>query len=142
MRSDRLFFMELVVSFLPFVLFAVLNGKANVKKAVRHRQYAMPIIAVAYCVTLLIFLQSLIPFVTGLFLQLANLFDQFNPADISAAIRNLYASWGVYLELVLFNTVALLMYVSFKRIVTLVLGQIKVKQDSMELQDTKHFYPH
>ena len=32
MRSDRLFFMELVVSFLPFVLFAVLNGKANVKK--------------------------------------------------------------------------------------------------------------
>ena len=35
MKSDIKFFMELVVSFLPFILFAFLNGKANVKKEVK-----------------------------------------------------------------------------------------------------------
>ena len=56
MKSDLLFFIELAVSFLPFVLFAFLNSKANVKKENRNRQYAMPVIAVVYSAVLLIFL--------------------------------------------------------------------------------------
>lgn len=44
MKSRILFFIELIVSFLPFVLFAFLNCKANVKKEVRNRQYIMPVV--------------------------------------------------------------------------------------------------
>ena len=59
MRSDILFFIELLLSFLPFVLFVFLNSKANVKKKVRNRQYIMPVVAVVYSVVLLIFLNDL-----------------------------------------------------------------------------------
>ena len=50
MNNDIGSFLKLIVSFLPFVLFAVLNGKANVKKEVRNRQYLMPVFAVIYSV--------------------------------------------------------------------------------------------
>ena len=59
MKSDILFFIELIIAFLPFVLFAFLNAKANVKKEIRNRQYPMPVVAVIYSVVLLIFLDKL-----------------------------------------------------------------------------------
>lgn len=130
MRSNGLFFMELVISFLPFILFAILNSKANIKKASRHRQYAMPIFAVVYCVVMLILLQPLSTLLIGWILKLAELFDQHDLVAAGMWLRNLYMSWGLYLELVLFNTTALLLYVSFKRSLTLIFGKIKVKRDS------------
>ena len=39
MKSDLKFFIELAVSFLPFILFAILNSKANVKKENRNVQF-------------------------------------------------------------------------------------------------------
>ena len=124
MKSDLKFFIELAVSFLPFVLFAFLNSKANVKKENRNRQYAMPVIAVVYSAVLLIFLKQLAVLCTEKFLQLADLFDKINISAIADFIRNLYASWGIYLELVLFNTAALLLYVIVKRVLTAILGKI------------------
>ena len=50
MKSNPLFIIELVVSFLPFILFAFFNSKVNVKKMKRHRQYLMPVVAVVYSV--------------------------------------------------------------------------------------------
>ena len=59
MKSNILFFIELIVSFLPFILFAFFNGKANIKKENRNRQYAMPVVAILYSAVLLIFLNKL-----------------------------------------------------------------------------------
>lgn len=140
MKSDLKFFIELAVSFLPFILFAFFNSKANVKKENRNRQYAMPVIAVFYSAVLLIFLKQLAALCTEKFLQLADLFDKINLSVIADFIRNLYTSWGIYLELVLFNTAALLLYVIIKRILTAILGKIKVYRNSFVGSVVELFY--
>ena len=140
MKSNDLFLIELAVSFLPFILFAFLNGKVNVKKENRSRQYAMPVIAIAYSVVLLVFLNRLEDLFTGLFLRLADLFGRVGLESVGEFVREIYTSWGIYLELVLFNTAALLLYVIFKRIVTLVLGRIKVQRNTFVGSLVEVFY--
>ena len=76
MKSEVIFFIELAVSFLPFIFFVFLNGKANVKKENRHRQYIMPVFAVVYSIVILIFLDQLSAVVMEKFLQFADLFDR------------------------------------------------------------------
>ncbi|MEE1238941.1 MAG: hypothetical protein UHO61_03345 [Acutalibacteraceae bacterium] len=128
--NNILFFVELIVSFLPFILFAFFNSKANVKKENRNRQYAMPVVAVLYSVVLLIFLKKLSELFVNLFLKLADLFEKINLTAVAEFIRNLYTSWGIYLTLVLFNTAALLIYVIIKRVITAILGRTKVKRNT------------
>ena len=130
MNSDAKFLLELAVSFLPFVFFAYLNSKANVKKDVRHRQYLMPVLAVAYCVVALVYLEQLSQLILSKFLQITDLLERFNLDVVAEYIRQLYEKWGIYLELVLFNTAALLAYVAAKRVLTVILGKIKVKKDT------------
>ena len=130
MKSNILFYIELIVSFAPFILFAFLNSKANVKKENRSRQYAMPILAVLYSAAMLIFLKQLSDFFLKTFLKLANLFEKINLSSVAEFIRDIYGSWGIYLSLVLFNTAALLLYVIIKRIITIVLGRINVNKNS------------
>ena len=130
MKSNILFFIELIVSFLPFILFAFFNSKANVKKENRNRQYAMPIVSVLYSVVLLIFLKQLSELFVNLFLKLADLFEKINLTAVAEFIRNLYTSWGIYLTLVLFNTAALLLYIIIKRVITAILGRTKVKRNT------------
>ncbi len=122
--------LKLAASFLPFVLFAYLNGKANTKKEFRHRQYLMPVLAVIYSVVLLIFLDKISQFLTDKFYLLAGVFDKIRLSFIGDWIRDLYTSWGIYLSLVLFNTAALLAYVILKRFITVFLGQVKVDRNS------------
>jgi hypothetical protein len=90
----------------------------------------MPVVAVLYSVVLLIFLNELSELFVKLFLNLADLFEKINITAVAEFIRNLYTSWGIYLTLVLFNTAALLLYVIVKRVITAILGKIKVKRDS------------
>ena len=130
MKSNILFYIELIVSFAPFKLFAFLNSKANVKKENRSRQYAMPILAVLYSAAMLFFLKQLSAFFLKTFLKLANLFEIINLSSVAEFIRDIYGSWGNYLSLVLFNTAALLLYVIIQRIITIVLGRINVYKNS------------
>ena len=46
----------LLLALLPFLLLALLNKKANLKRAVRDRQFPMPVLTLVYCVLLIIFL--------------------------------------------------------------------------------------
>ena len=128
--NNIMFFVELVVSFLPFILLAFLNSKANVKKENRNRQYAMPVVAVLYSVILLIFSKQLSELFVNLFLKLADMFEKINLSAVAEFIRNLYTSWGIYLTLVLFNTAALLLYIIIKRVITAILGRAKVKRNT------------
>lgn len=140
MKSNILFFIKLMLSFLPFILFVFLNSKANVKKENRNRQYAMPVVAVIYSVVLFIFTERLSALCLDLFLKLAELFENINLTVIGAFIRDLYTSWGIYLILVLFNTLALIFYVIIKRVLTAILGRIKIRKDSFISSVVELFY--
>lgn len=125
-----LFYVALIVAFLPFILFAFFNAKANTKKDVRHQQFAMPLVAVAYSTVLLIFLSKLSNFVTQKFLWLVGLLDKIKLGFIGNFIKNIYTSWGIYVSLILFNTAALVLYVIIKRILTLIMSKTKVRPDT------------
>lgn len=140
MKNNILFLIELAVSFLPFILFAYFNGKANIKKENRHRQYPMPIIAVIYSAVLLIFLDYLAELILSLFFLIADLFEWITLTAVADFIRDLYTSWGIYLVLVLFNTAALLLYVIVKRILTAIMGLIKVRRNTLIGSVVELFY--
>ena len=140
MKSNILFFIKVAASFLPFVLFAFLNSKANTKKEKRERQFAMPAVAVVYSIVLLIFLDQLAAFCMEKVLQLAGLLDRFGLSVIGNLIRNLHAGWGIYLELVLLNTAALALYVIVKRVLTAVMGKCKVRKDTFVGSVVEVFY--
>ena len=140
MINNILFFIKLIVSFLPFVLFAFFNSKINVKKEKRHQQYVMPVLAVVYSAVLLIFMEQVSELCTKLFLKLADLFEKINLTVVGDFIRDLYTSWGIYLVLVLFNTAALLLYVIVKRIITLILSKTKVRRNTFIGSVVELFY--
>lgn len=140
MNRNLLFFIELAVSFLPFLLFAFLNGRANVKKEVRCRQYPMPIVAVVYSAVLLIFMSKVSSAVTETFMRLVDVFDRFGLAALGDILRNLYTGWGMYLALVLFNTAALLFYIFLKRFLLLFFGRAGVRADSWVGSAVSVFY--
>ena len=130
MNSDTWFLIQVAISFLPFLLFAFFNSKANVKKEVRYRQFPMPVIALVYSVVLLIFLSKISNWITNLFLKLADLFDKIKLDFIGDFIRDLYISWGIYLTCILFNIAALVAFVILKRILTAIFSKIKVKENT------------
>jgi len=131
MRNDITSFIKLIVSFLPFILFAFLNGKANTKKEVRCRQYPMPVLAVVYSVVVFILLQQISELLKAGFLALADLIGKVSFLEFVAnAIRDIYYSWGVYLSLILFNTAALLAYIIVKRIITAIMAKIGIDPET------------
>lgn len=140
MKSNGLFWVELIVSFFPFVLFALLNNKANVKKDYRNRQYVMPVVAVVYSLLLSIFLNRLSRVCLQLFLSLVNMLEKINLSAVANYMRNIYTSWGVYFALVLFNTMALLIYVAIKRVLTAILGKFPVRRNTCIASLIEVFY--
>ena len=140
MKNEILFFIVLAVSFVPFVLFAFLNSAANVKKEFRCRQYAMPVLALIYSVVLILFLDRVSNFFLGKVLSLAGIFERLHISFVADLILSLYESWGLYFELVLFNTAALVLYVIVKRACTLVMGKIKVSTGSFVGDAVELFY--
>lgn len=140
MKSNWSFYIQLLVSFLPFILFAFLNSKANVKKKVRCRQYPMPLFAVVYSVLLLIFMQSLSALCAKLVLQVIDLLQRVKLTFLADYVLKIYESWGIYLILVLFNTLALLLYILVKRVLTGILGKIEVHRNTFIGSVVELFY--
>ncbi len=128
MISSILFFVKLIICFLPFALFIFFNGKANVKKEVRYKQFAMPLIAVIYSVVLITLLDWLVGLCETLFSLIADLFENIGLEGVGRFLDNLYDSLGVFLSIIIFNCLALLLYVFLKRIITLILGKINVSE--------------
>ncbi len=140
MKSNLMFFIELIVSFLPFVLFMILNAKANLKKENRNRQYVMPIIAFVYSIVLVFCLQRLSKVCMNLFLKLTELLEEAEVNSVGAFLRELYRSWGIYTALVLFNTSALAIYIIVKKILTMIFARINVEKTSFAGSIVRVFY--
>ncbi len=49
----------LLLAFIPFVLFVIINAKMNLKKNVRNKQFFMPFVAIAVAIVLFIFMNKL-----------------------------------------------------------------------------------
>ena len=140
MNDDIIFLIKLALSFLPFIAFAFLNTKANTKKELRYRQYLMPLFALVYSSVLLIFLSKLSNLFMGLVLKIADFFEQLNLAVVSDFILDLYMGWGVFFELVVFNTFAIIAYVFIKRILTAIFSKIKVNRNTFVGSIVEVFY--
>ena len=140
MNDDIMFLIQFALSFLPFIAFAFLNTKANTKKELRYRQYLMPLFALVYSLVLLIFLSKLSNLFVGLVLKIADFFEQLNLAVVGEFIRDLYMSWGVFFELVVFNTFAIIAYVFIKRILTAIFSKIKVNRNTFVGSVVEVFY--
>lgn len=140
MKSDYLFFIILVVCFIPFILFAFLNNKANVKKEYRSRQYAMPVVAIIYCAVLLIFVKQLSELCLAMLYGLAELLKENGSTESGEFISNLCTNWGVFIELVSFNTLALMVYVAVKRVITVFLGGKEIYRDTFAGSVAELFY--
>ncbi len=122
------------VYLLPFLLFALLNMKANLKKEYRSCQFLMPVITLIYSVALVIFLDQISELIIrwinelpALIMDLANQFfpvlsEQGNPANqylltLSAMLQEKLEELNpVFLLLFVANTLFLLLHIIVKRI--------------------------
>ncbi len=130
MISSLIFILKLVLSFLPFVLFIYFNSKANAKREVRHTQYIMPVVALAYSIVLMTLLNWLTDLCSKLFSLLAKLFKSIGLGGVGKFINNLYESMGMFLTVIVFNILALVLFVIIKRIITAIFSKKKVDKDS------------
>jgi hypothetical protein len=123
---------------IPFLLLALLNAKANLKRQYRDRQFLMPPLALLCCVLLAVFqtklsdlllaLVNLLPDkLTALGSQVANTFSGLGNGitAVGTALGNLLQSVDpAYLLLFLFNTVFILLYIILKRILITILDRV------------------
>ncbi|MBQ2061129.1 MAG: hypothetical protein II458_00420 [Oscillospiraceae bacterium] len=84
--------LKIVLFTAPFVLFALLNGKANLKKDIRSRQLPMPILALIYCIVLML----LISRVSEWILMLIN----WLPSSLTALAQKVSALLGGRLPMI------------------------------------------
>ena len=119
MIDKIVFFIKLIIIFLPFVLFQLLNRRMNYKKEVRYKQYALPAVAFAYFILMF----GLINKFYKLTASLGNVINEFIAKGSSwrfiDAILKLFSDMGVYVALVFISIVVLLMYISIKKTVLL-----------------------
>ena len=119
-----------LLAFVPFLLFVRLDVKANLKRQVRSRQIFMPVLALVYCIVLMILSRRLgdlavdaLNLIPRLLTLLASLFS-----GRAAFLADLLRHWGeqlaehfrkldiYYLMLIAFNTFGLLAHIIIKRI--------------------------
>ncbi len=129
---------------LPFILFALLNMKANLKREYRSRQFLMPLITFLYCIVLFVFLSKINGKLTDLIFWLPEFLDNLAVkvtevlggvlaplAGILETLSDLLAGFLqkanlVYLLLFVSNAVFMLAHVIVKRIlITIFKGVFK-----------------
>ena len=127
--------LKLLLCLLPFILFALLNMKANLKKQYRSCQFLMPVLTLVYSILLILFLgrinELLITFINGLPALLTDAGASLSAAEIGllhplgsalsalgTLLENLLQVVNpVYLSLFVANAALMLLHVILKRII-------------------------
>ena len=130
MKSDAMFFLELAVFFLPFLLFVFLNARANLPRQIRCKQFAMPLVALIYGLVILVLREPLAEYYLEQFLSLAETLEYGSFPELGELFNGFYVKWGAYLALILFNTNALLQYVILKWALTRIFRNLNIQPDS------------
>lgn len=130
---------KFLLCMLPFLLFALLNMKANLKKQYRNRQFLMPVLTLVYCILLVVFLSR----ISALLVTLINLIPSFltnMDTHVSSWFGGALSGLGsvigalgalvkrviqrvnpVYLILFAANTIFMLAHIILKRIIVTIL---------------------
>ena len=102
---------------MPFCLLALKNNRINLKRNIRHRQFFMPFVALVYCIVMFIFVNKLSAKCLDLLDMVIRLLNRFGLTPVANIIQSLIDKWGIFVLLVVFNTLALMLYKILKRIV-------------------------
>ena len=140
MKSDVTFFYELAFSFLPFIVFVILNNLVNIKKENRCRQYSMPLYAVSYCILVILNLDKLTSLVTETLTNYAATAEQSGVLIPQEFINNPYSYQSLCYVMVVLNTAILLVYVILKMSMNLVYGKVKIAKYSLIGRIIELFY--
>ncbi len=117
MISNLSFFLILLGAMMPFCLLALKNNRINLKRNIRHRQFFMPFVALVYCIVMFILVNKLSSKCLDLLDMVIRLLNRFGLTPVANVIQSLIDKWVVFVLLVVFNTLALVLYKILKRIV-------------------------
>lgn len=142
MTDTLLSLLKVLGMFLPFLLFIWLSGKANLKKPLRSRQFLMPILALFYCIVLVVLLNKIseyvMAFIDGLptiFYALADQLDTMADgalAQFAETVNGLGEKFEDFLKdlnvnyilFVVLNPLFMLVHVILKRILVTLMKAI------------------
>lgn len=110
------------------------------KKEIRNRQYLMPVTAVIYSLSLLIFLNRFSLLLVNLTLKLTDFLEENNLSIIGKVLRDTYEGGEVYLVSLVFNTAAMILFVIIKLIMLLRFRKKKVERNSLIGSAVEVFY--
>ncbi|MBQ7623829.1 MAG: hypothetical protein IJS65_00955, partial [Clostridia bacterium] len=122
----------------PYILLIFRNQKVNLKKEIRSRQYPMPVLALIYCIALMLLLAQLNDAVMGLITRFADTLY-----GLSDSMTGLFSFLGgilswlggrikdtvrtvepVYILFYVENTLILLLHIILKRIIIIILAAL------------------
>ena len=160
MISFILYLLKMLLMLLPFLLFALLNAKTNLKKPERSRQFAMPLVALLFGIVVLIFLPRIIDLALGLLHLVVDLLTRFGNwvatifdgkldgvgaviVKLAELLRNLLARadltfWLCFLA----NALIMLAYVVLKKILLAIFRRTFKPGNSLYERAAGLFYDH
>ena len=130
MNNELRILFDLILCTLPFIFLVYLCSKSNVKKESRHKQYLLPIIAFAYILFLMLFQKQFSLMVDTYVMGMIESLQQSDQIEQAQQLSEFYEEWGAYLIALAYNTLGMLIYVVFKRVLTLIMNFIVVKPKS------------
>ena len=132
MTSDELLFLiKLLLAFVPFLLFVLLNNKTNMKKQIRYRQFFMIPLALVYCIVLFVLMTRISGWLGDQAKLLIDKLQAWKLEKAAELLRTIYTNYLLLLEVVLFNTAAIFLFIFLKRIITAILKGLTFSPNSL-----------
>lgn len=117
MISSIFQYFKLFVIFLPFMLFQLLNKRVNYKKEMRYKQFIMPIVSFIYFMIMFGFISKFYELSASFGETINGFLNEAGSSSLLNAIKEFLSGMGVYIALILLSSLALLIYISIKKIV-------------------------
>lgn len=115
MISNIMGYLKLFIIFLPFILFQLLNNRANFHKDMRHKQLVMPLFSLLYFAIMFGFINKFYELV-GYVGEMINAFlNNYSTLSFLNGIKGFFLGMGGYIALVLVSTAVLFLYIVLKK---------------------------
>ena len=141
MISNILYFLRIALGSLPLMWFVNINRKTNTKRAIRYKQYRMPLIALIYCIACFAFLNQINNLLTNLLLRVVTLLTLFRvPTEYVNIVRDFVSRHMNLILLFTSNIVILETYINVKRIALAFFKSKDIEEDSIMGKIISIFY--
>lgn len=140
MKSNIMFFIELILFFLPFIVFVLRNNKINIERENRYKQYAFPFLAILFAMVLLVFQDTILDLLKKFVLLIGSLLAKLHLEEVSSYFTQFADNWNVFVSLVVFNTLALILFVLCKKIAIYFYRKKTIDRESIAGKIVQLFY--